>query len=322
MLRYALRRAVAAAATLAVVALITFWLFELLPGDAATTLLTRGSGVAPPPETLAALRSELGLDRPAPVRFLEWLSGFAHGDLGTSLVSGRPVFEIAGGRAGNSLVLAGVATLLIVPLAVGLGLLAGSRPGSRLDRAVSMTMLGVEAMPAFVVGVFLVATVALAWGLLPAVSLVPSGTSPLARPAVLVLPTVCLVAGLVPHPARVIRAQTVDVMASEYIRVARVSGVGPARLLLRHVAPNAVSAAVHPLAASLVGLVGGIAVIEVLFGYPGLAQELLRAISARDLPVVQSVAVLLAAFGLAVYLIGDLLALWLSPAARRSQGIG
>ena len=130
------------------------------------------------------------------------------------------------------------------------------------------------------------------------------------------LPVVCLLCGLAPHPIRIARAQMAEVMSSDYIRVARINGIPQRRLVLRHAAPNALSAAVHPLAGAVVGLVGGIAVVEILFAYPGLANELLRAISARDLPFVQSTAVLLAAFGVLAYLAADIVAMALTPAGR------
>ncbi|MCP2316190.1 peptide/nickel transport system permease protein [Nocardia amikacinitolerans] len=316
MTRYLLRRIGGGIGVLFVVALVVFGLFEALDSDAAAVALSRDGGRDPSPEQLAAVRAELGLDRPAPVRFLDWAGDFVRGDLGTSLVSGRPVGEVLLDRLGNSAVLAVVTTALLVPIALCLGLAAGARAGSRLDRAVSAVTLVAESLPSFVSGVILVATVALTFRLLPAVSLLPTGVSAWQRPEVLVLPVLCLLIGASPHPVRVIRAQTADVMTSPYIETARLNGVGPWRLLARHVAPNAVSASIHPLAGSIVGLIGGIAVVETLFAYPGLSQELLRAISARDFPFVQSAAMLMAGVGLVVYLIADLLTLAVSPRAR------
>ncbi|WP_280502305.1 ABC transporter permease, partial [Nocardia farcinica] len=204
----------------------------------------------------------------------------------------------------------------LIPLAIGLGLLAGLRPGSWLDRVVSAAAPAVESVPPFVTGVLSVAVVALSLRLLPAVSLVPRGASVWHSPEVLVLPVACLLLGAAPHPIRMVRAQCAQVIDAPYIRTARLNGVRGARLLVRHVAPNALSAAVHPLAGAVVGLVGGIAVVETLFVYPGVSAEIIGAIVARDFPFVQSAAVVLAAFGLAVHLAADLLALWLSPPAR------
>ncbi|MCX0272963.1 ABC transporter permease [Nocardia zapadnayensis] len=316
MLRWFLWRAGAGLGVLATVTVLVFGLFELLDSDAAVVILSRSGAGDPSPEQLAALRAELGLDRPAPVRFAEWAAAFARGDLGDSLISGRPVAEVLIDRLANSAALALVTVALLIPLALGLGLLAGVRPGSRTDRVISVGALAVESVPSFIIGLLLVAVVSLSLRLLPAVSLVPIGTSVWARPQVLVLPVVCLLLGLSPHPARMVRAQTTGVMAAEYIRTARLNGVGGLRLILRHVAPNAISASLHPLAGSVVGLIGGIAVVETLFSYPGVSKELLVAIAARDYPFVQSAAVLLAAFGIGVYLLADLLALLISPRAR------
>ncbi|MBM9469293.1 ABC transporter permease [Nakamurella leprariae] len=316
MIRYLLRRLGGAALVVVLVAVVAFVLFELLPGDAAEDLLSRSGAGVPSPEQLAALRAELGLDRPAVERFGDWASGLLQGDLGTSLLSRRPVSEILLPRVGNTVALAVVTVALLMPVSLGLGLWAGSRPGSRVDRAVSTVVLAVQAVPPFVAGVLLIAVVALGWGLLPAVSLVPTGTSVFARPQVLVLPVLCLMAGLAPHPVRVIRARMAQVMTTEYVTTARLNGVSHRRVVLRHAAPNAVAAALQPMAGAVVGLVGGIAVIETVFAYPGLAQELLRAIADRDHPVVQAAVVLMASFGVLVYLAADLLALWLTPGAR------
>lgn len=316
MTRYIAGRLAGAAAVLCVVAGLVFWLFELLPGDAATVLLSRQGAGQADPEQLAVLRAELGLDRPAIVRFVEWAAGLLRGDLGMSLLSQRPVSEVMRFRLANSLVLAAVTVTLLVPLSVLCGLTAGAYAGSRFDRWVSRIALASESIPPFVIGVLCISWLALGLGWLPAVSLVPTGTSALDRPEVLVLPVVCLLCGLAPHPIRIARAQMAEVMGSDYIRTARINGVPQLRLVLRHAAPNALSAAVHPLAGAIVGLIGGIAVVETLFAYPGLAHELLRAISARDLPFVQSASVLLAGFGLLTYLVADVAAMALSPAGR------
>ncbi len=319
MTRYLLGRVGGAALVLALVTCLVFLLFEVLPGDAAVTVLSRGGASgALPPEQLAALRRDLGLDRPAADRFLSWIGGLATGDLGTSLLSRRPVAEVLGSRVGNSLALAAVTVAVLLPLAVVLGLWAGARPGGRVDRVISTGAIAVDAVPTFVVGVVLIAVVALGWRLLPAVSLVPAGTSPLARPEILVLPVLTLLAGLVPHPVRLIRARTAELVHSEYVRTAAVHGVSRFRLLTRHVAPAAVASALQPVAGSVTGLVGGVAVVETVFAYPGLAQELIGAVSQRDFPVVAAAALLIASFGVTVYLVADVAALLLSPLARRA----
>ncbi|MFI6868984.1 ABC transporter permease [Nocardia sp. NPDC050406] len=317
MIAYIARRVGAGIGVLFAVALMVFVLFEALDSDAATVILSRQGSGDPTPEQLAALRAQLGLDRPAPVRFLEWVVDFARGDFGNSLISGRPVRDVLLDRAANSVTLAVLTAALLIPVALALGLVAGARPGSRTDRVISMSALAAESMPSFVFGVLLVATVSLSLRLLPAVSLLPTGTSAWSRPEILVLPVTCLLLGLCPHPVRMVRAQTTEVMASPYIRTMRLNGIGGLRLMVRHVAPNAVSASIHPLAGSVVGLIGGVAVVETLFAFPGLSQELLRAIESRDFPFVQSAAVLLAAVGIGIYLVADLLTLLVSPRARQ-----
>jgi peptide/nickel transport system permease protein len=315
---YVARRVGGGLAVLFAVALVVFVLFETLDSDAATVILSRAGGGDPTPEQLAVLRAQLGLDRPAPVRFADWLVAFVQGDFGHSLISGRPVSDVLLGRATNSVALALITATLLIPASLALGLLAGARAGSRTDRVISVGALAAESVPSFVFGVLLVATVSLSLRLLPAVSLLPTGASVWDRPEILVLPVTCLLIGLAPHPVRMVRAQTAEVMASPYIKTARLNGITGARLMLRQVAPNAVSASIHPLAGSVVGLIGGVAVVETLFSYPGLSQELLRAIESRDFPFVQSAAVLLAAVGIGVYLLADLLTLLVSPRARQA----
>lgn len=318
MLGYIARRLGASVLVLLAVGLLVFCLFEALDSDAAVVTLSRTGGGDPSPEQLAALRAELGLDRPAPIRFAEWQIRFLHGDLGNSLISGRPVRDVLLGRLVNSVTLAMLTAALLIPLALVLGVLAGTRVGSAVDRVISMAAIAAESVPSFVFGVLLVATVSLSLRLLPAVSLLPTGASVWDRPEILVLPVLCLLIGLAPHPVRMVRAQTAEVMASPYLRTARLNGITGPRLVFRQVVPNAVSASIHPLAGSVVGLIGGIAVVETLFSYPGLSQELLRAVSARDFPFVQSTAVLLAGVGIVVYLLADLATLLVSPRARQT----
>lgn len=319
MMLYLVRRLAGAAGVLGVLSVAVFLLFDLLPGDAATARLSRTGGGQPEAEQLAALRAELGLDQPLVSRYLDWAAGFLRGDLGVSFLSGRPVSEILDGRLANSLTLAVITAAVLIPGALMIGLAAGARPGSRLDRCISFCALGAESVPAFVVGVILIAWVAVGWGILPAVSLVPADTAAWARPEMLVLPVCCLLLGLAPHPVRLVRAQMVQVMEAPYLIAARANGISELRLVLRHAAPNALSAAIQPLAGAVVGLVGGIAVVEIVFAYPGVANELLRAVSGRDLPFVQSVAVLLGAYGLLVYLVADIAALRLNSAGRQSM---
>lgn len=216
MLRYFLRRAGAGVGVLGAVTVLVFGLFELLDSDAAVVILSRSGAGDPSPEQLAALRSELGLDRPAPIRFAEWVTDFLRGDLGESLISGRPVADVLLDRLANSAALALLTIVLLIPLALGLGLLAGARPGSRTDRVISVAALTVESIPSFVLGVLLVAVAALSLRLVPAVSLVPTGTSAWDRPEVLVLPVACLLLGLSPHPARIVRAQTTEVVEQRH----------------------------------------------------------------------------------------------------------
>ncbi|WP_189056542.1 ABC transporter permease [Longimycelium tulufanense] len=312
-----IRRSLAGIAATCAVSLLVFVGTDLLPGDAADVILTRSaSSGGGTPEQLAALRAELGLDVPWPQRYLGWIGGLLQGDLGSSLVSGRSVTDVIGSRLGNTLVLAGTATVLLVPVAVGLGLWSGIRQGRPGDRVVSGVAVAAQALPEFVAATLLIAVFALIAGLLPAVSLVPPGTSPLARPEILVLPVLSLLSVMAGQSIRMVRARTSEVVRADFVRVARLHGIPERRVVWRYVVPNALGPALQLLAGSISWLVGGIVVVEQVFAYPGISHELVQAIISRDVPVVQALAFAMAVCTLAIYTLADLLVVALVPKLR------
>lgn len=317
LLRYIARRLALGWGILLITSLLVFAGTEVLPGDAATVIASKSAvGGAATPEVVETIRRRLELDRPAPERYLEWLVGMARGDLGESLYSGKPVRAIIGPRLLNTLVLAGLAGGLLVPIAIGLGLWAGTRAGRRADHIVSSAAVVAQSVPEFVTGTFLIVVFAISLGLLPPVSLVPSGTSPLARPQVLVLPVLTLLSVMAGQSIRMVRARTAEVMASDYIRMARLQGIPEGRVVFRHALRNCVAPAVQLLANSISWLVGGVVVVETLFGYPGLSQDLVDGITNRDIPFVQSVAMVFAAFTVALYALADFIVVALIPKLR------
>ncbi|WP_020669470.1 ABC transporter permease [Amycolatopsis nigrescens] len=277
-----------------------FLLTELLPGDAADVSANENAT----PEQVAALRHELGLDRPAWERFFDWLGGLVTGDLGNSLSGRGPVTAIVADSAGATLVLAGVTLLLVVPLAVLLGVLAGTREGGRLDRVISSVTLGLHAVPDFVLALLLVTVLALKFGWFPATWV---GGDLLTEPALLVLPVLVLLTRTLCTLTRQVRAGTVRTLRAEYVLQASRLGVPRRNLLLRHVFPNAAVPGIQELARVGDNLLGGILVVEAIFAIPGVATALVAAVTARDLPVVQGLTLVLAVAAVAFNLAADLL---------------
>ncbi|GAB2971426.1 ABC transporter permease [Streptomyces pseudoechinosporeus] len=297
------------------VSVLVFAATEAAPGDAATARLGPQASAG----AVDALRAELGLDRPAPVRYLDWLGHVVRGDFGASYANGRPVAELVADRFGNSLVLGLAATAVLVPLAIGLGLWAGLRAGRRGDRIVSGGALGLAAVPEFVTGAVLMAVFAAGLGWLPAVSLLGAGQSPLDEPAVLVLPVLTLVSVCLAQNLRLVRTGVAEAARSPAVEAARLNGVPERRVALRYVLPAGVGPAIPMFARSITYLLGGALVAESLFGYPGLAALLVDATAARDAPVVQAVALLGAAVAVAANLAADLAVPLLEPVQRHQR---
>ncbi len=212
------------AQTVAVV-LLVFALTEVLPGDAAVAL----AGDDPDPRRIEQIRAAMDLDRPALERLADWTGGLLRGDFGTSLASGRPVADYLSAGFGPTLVLAALTVALLVPISVGLGVLAARREGGALDRLVSLVTLGVYAVPEFAFGVLLVTVFALRLDWLPPTA-VGYGTDLLAHPAVLVLSVLVLLSRPVCSISRLVRAGMIDALAAPYAAQARRYGVSGARV--------------------------------------------------------------------------------------------
>ncbi|MFF9012187.1 ABC transporter permease [Streptomyces sp. NPDC014870] len=290
----------------AALVLFLFALTEALPGDAAVTL----AGDQPDPERIARIRETMGLDQPATERLLHWVGGLLHGDLGTSLVSGRPVTDYLAAGIGPTLVLAAGTLALLVPLSVGLGVLAARREGGAVDRAISSVTLAVHAVPEFALGVLLATVFGLWLGWLPPTAVATDLT---ADPAVLVLPVIVLLARPVCTISRLVRAGMIDAMASPYVAQARRYGLSAARIRWAHALPNALAPAAQQLARTCDWLLSGVIVVEALFVIPGLGTVLVEAVAARDVPVIQGMAVVFGVVTVLVNIGADLAARRLAP---------
>ncbi len=306
------RRVLVALVTLFVISVLIFVGTQVLPGDAASAILGRNST----PASLAALRHQLHLDQPLVTQYGRWIGGVLHGNLGRSASSQLPISSLIRWPAENSAILAGLTVLLLVPLAMGLGVLAAARAGRPTDHFISSGSVALTALPEFVTGTILILVFALGLGVLPAVSLLSAGESPLAHPEILVLPVATLLATSIAQTLRMVRAGMVDVLGSEYVQMARLNGFRERDVVLRYALRNALAPAVQVFALNIQWLVGGIVVTEYVFGYPGLGQALVNAVNSRDIPLVQTVAVLIAAVYLALNILADLLVVLLIPKLR------
>jgi peptide/nickel transport system permease protein len=296
-----------------VVSTVVFAATQALPSDAARAIL----GQSATPSALAALRQQLGLDRPLLAQYGHWLGGVLTGDFGTSLAARQPVTQVIGGRLANSLSLLLCVALIAIPLSLFLGSVTAIRRDRLLDRSMLLVSLVLTALPEFVVGmaaVILFATTV--FTVLPAVSLFAPADSPFAHPRAIALPVLTLVLAVVPYLYRQVRASMIDVLESEYIAMARFKGMPERIVMRRHALPNALIPVIQAASLMLTWLLGGVVVIEFLFRYPGLGTALSDAIANRDLPVIQGVVLIFAAGVVLFNLLADVLTVYLTPKLR------
>ncbi len=312
MLQFIIRRLGFMALTLFIVSIVIFAITDVLPGDAAQSIL----GMEATEESLEALRQRLGLDRPVHIRYLDWLGGAVQGDLGTSLRMNVAVGPLIMERLGNSLALAGLALLISVPLAITLGVIAGLRQGKPEDHAITVGTLAGVSMPEFVVGVLLILLFSSTLSILPSSSLMEPDQNPLSNPAILVLPSVTLLAVTLAHTTRMTRASMISVMQTDYVRTAILKGLPWRRVVVRHALPNALLPTITIIAINIGWMIGGLIVVETVFSYPGLGRLIINAISNRDVPLMQGVALLVTFIYAFANLIADVLYAILNPRIR------
>jgi peptide/nickel transport system permease protein len=291
---------------LAVLLAAVFAAVELLPGDAATATAERGESAA----DLAQRRHLLGLDRPLPTRFADWMTGLPTGDLGTS-AHGEAVADLIARPFPNTLLLGGLALLVTLAGSLGLGCLASLRPGGTADRAVSATATGILALPEFVVAVALVLAFALSAGWLPAVTLTGADGAP-ASWRMLVLPVLALSIPQIGWNTRIVRAALADEAKAPHMETAVLDGLPRHRIFTHHLLPGALPTIAAGIATSTGMLLGGAVVVETIFNYPGIGGVLAGAVTDRDSPVVAGVVAVTGAVITGVLLLADLVRAWAS----------
>ncbi len=299
--------------TLIIVSIVVFAATQILPGNAAYAVLGHNAT----PARLHALELQLGLNRSAAAQYGAWIGGLLTGKAGNSLANGQPVWALVAPRLVNSAVLVALSGLAGALIGVLLGAIAALRKDSFFDHAFSVVSLAVTALPEFVVAISLVILFAtVVFQVLPAVSVLPPGTWAWQQPELLVLPIATLVIVVVPYIFRMMRAAMIEALESEYVEMARLKGLPAWRVLLVHALPNAVPPTVQVIGLNLLYLAGGIVVVEYVFDFPGIGQGLVNAVSNRDIPVIQLIVVILAAFYVFMNILTDVVALLATPRRR------
>ncbi len=309
---YVLKRIALIGYTLFVVSLIVFAITQILPADAAVTLL----GEYATAEALAAVREKLGLDAPVWLQYGRWLIGVLHGDFGISMRTGQPVGPVLFEALGRSLLLALFAILLMLCLALPLGIVAAVRRGKITDLAVSVTSYVGVSVPEFVSATLLILVFAdwLQW--LPATGYVPL-TEDLPRGLKhLVLPVLTVSIIMIAHVSRMVRSELVDVLHTDYIRAARLKGLSARAVLFKHALRNALLPTITIVALDVGYLLGGVIVVEEIFALPGIGRQLIVAIQSRDLPSIQAGALIMASTYAVANFLADMAYAWLD---RRIQ---
>ncbi|MEZ5884117.1 MAG: ABC transporter permease [Paracoccaceae bacterium] len=298
--------------TLVIVSFAVFFATALLPGDVAQILL----GQAATPEAVAGLREAMGLNEPAFLRFLHWLGGLVSGDLGTSYVNNMPVTELIGDRLSNSLKLAGVTTVISVPIALSLGIGAAMWRGSVFDRLVSILTISVISVPEFMVATLAVLIFAVWLGWLPALSYGADVSSWGTMLRAYAMPVITLGFVVSAQMIRMTRAAVIETINTPYVEMALLKGASRRRMVLVHALPNALGPIANAVALSLSYLVGGVIIVETIFNYPGVAKLMVDAVATRDLPLIQSCAMIFCVSYLSLITLADLIAILANPRLR------
>jgi len=310
------RRVMLSLVTLVALAVFIFLATEVMPGDALDVILSSDEIASIPPERLAQMKHELGLDRPAHERLGSFLVNAAQGDFGRTLIAKTPVAEVIAWPMRNSLALAGVVLLIALPLAVLVGV-AGAVWHRRLpDHLIATATIIGYSIPEFVIGTLLVIVFAVMLPWFPATITVDTRAPVLELLAVCALPVATIVIGSVAYLSRLLRVGMIESLSADNIERLRMTGVPEWRVVFRHALPAAVIPCLTAMALYAAALVSGIVVVELVFSIPGLGQELVRGVVRREVHVVQAIALASALVVVVLNLLADLSVLALDPRTR------
>ncbi len=315
MVRFVGRRLAYLLPVLLAVTLLTFLIASLLPGDLASTIL----GDQATPEKVAALRVQMGLDLPIWQRYLHWLWGVSHGDLGRSFRTGETVLAAVADRLPVSLELMLLAEATGLLIAIPLAILCAVKAGSSIDRFLTGLAFGKLSLPPFLVAILLIWLFAVQLNLLPATGWVPFAEDPLANLRSFVLPALTLAVAEWPVLMRVLRSDMIATLQEDYIAMAKAKGLKPARILLVHALKPSSLTLVTVTGINIGRLLGGALLIETIFALPGIGRLLVGAIYARDFIILQGCVLFVAAGFVAVNFIVDMLYAVLDPRIRHGR---
>jgi len=306
--------------TLWVVSILIFIGTNLLPGDVAQIIL----GQMATPESTAALRAKLGLDKHPIEQYVVWLQNVLMGDLGISKAGlgaglGTPIVDMLGPRVENTAMLTLLVGAIAIPISLALGLIAAMHPGTRIDRTITFATLNIISIPDFLVATILVLVFAVSLGWLPSIVYLRGDESGWVLLKTLAMPLLTLIILVSSQIIRMTRATVLNVMSSPYVEMAILKGVPRRRIILRHALYNAVGPIVNVIALNLAWLVGGVVVVEQIFSYPGLAKLMIEAVQMRDMPLVQACAMIFTTTYIVLIFIADMATILSNPRLRHPK---
>ena len=311
---YISKRIVGTVGALIGVSFVVFMLLHLVPGDVVTAIL----GPAATPEGVAELRHHLGLDEPWYSQYFHWIARVAHGDFGFSVALSRPVSAELGEKMVNTWILAFASSLIALVVGSVVGVVAALRPGSLRDRFLRHTTVALASTPGFWLGLVLIYVFAIHWSILPALGMhnITGNAGFVDLLKHLALPALTTAVFSTAIIARTVRAVLLDLLSRPFVTAARARGLSQRRVLWRHVAINALPSVISMFGLQIGYLFSGVLLTEVVFAWPGIGQLLFSSISARDVPVIQAVTLLVAAQFALVNLLADIVGVVLDPRSR------
>ena len=312
MARFLLRRFALALITLFLVSLIVFAVSSVLPGNVGRNVL----GGFATPASVAQLNHQLGVDRPLYTQYADWISKFVQGNLGMSLEYKVSVSSLLGPALVNSLKLALVAFVLVVPISIIGGVFAALRRGRIADRVITLTGLSLTAVPEFVTSIILILILGIVLKVLPVTAAAPVGAGFFTTIKYLLLPAFALVMVLFGYIARMARAGTIEALDADYTRTAFLKGIPTRTVIFRHVLRNSLLPTIAVIATQTGYLIGGLVVVEKLFNYNGIGQRILTAATNKDVTMLQSSVLVIAVVYLVATLVADILYSVLNPRIR------
>ena len=312
--------------TLLIVSIVIFVAVNMLPGDFAELILGQGAT----PESVAQIRKDLGLDQSLVSRYFSWLGGMLSGDLGTSFAQLNFATNMGGAgavtvaeqiapRFGNTIFLASVTAAIAVPVAVTLGILAALYRNTIFDRATNIFTLSSISSPEFFMAYVLILFLAVLNPIFPSLSNIHSELGFGERLSKTMLPALTLTLVVTAHMMRMTRAAIINLLASPYIEMARLKGMSPMRVIVKHALPNALAPIINVIALNLAYLITGVVVVEVVFVYPGIGQMFVDSVKIRDIPVVQACCLIFAAAYILLNLTADILSILSNPRLRHPK---